>query len=207
MSVVTNYSTLKTEIANILNRSDLTSSIPGFIQRAEGRLKRDKRIKKIQNNISFQVSADNATLPSDLKSIENLYIDDDNRRGPIEIVTAEKLSTLKAKHGPTGIPSYAAVVDGTLRMAPVPDGTYTLLLTYKRKVTTLSDSSTSNWLLDEWPDIYIYAALIESAPFLKDDARIAAWKTEYVERLEELAEYNDELQWGGRLIARPAQAL
>lgn len=32
-----------------------------------------------------------------------------------------------------------------------------------------------NWLITAHPDVYLYGALVESAPYLKDDARIATW--------------------------------
>ena len=33
----------------------------------------------------------------------------------------------------------------------------------------------SNWLLACAPDAYLYGALLESAPYIKDDERIAVW--------------------------------
>lgn len=44
-----------------------------------------------------------------------------------------------------------------------------------RDVTTLSDGNTSNWLLTNHPDVYLYGALLEAQPYLMDDARIATW--------------------------------
>jgi hypothetical protein len=58
---------------------------------------------------------------------------------------------------------------------PYPDGEYDAELLYYAKIPALSDSNTSNWLLEESPDLYLYAALIQSAPYLKEDDRINVW--------------------------------
>jgi len=40
---------------------------------------------------------------------------------------------------------------------------------------TLSDSITSNWLLQKHPDVYLYGALCESGPFLQDISLLAVF--------------------------------
>jgi hypothetical protein len=51
---------------------------------------------------------------------------------------------------------------------------------------TLNDPAAGNWLLTSSPDTYLYAALVESAPFLKDDARIEMWRAELDRRVAEV---------------------
>lgn len=46
-----------------------------------------------------------------------------------------------------------------------------------KSVTSLSDSNTTNWLLTAHPDAYLYGALLEAAPYLLDDSRLAMWAT------------------------------
>jgi len=43
----------------------------------------------------------------------------------------------------------------------------------------LSDSATSNWLLSTAPDVYLYGALIHSAPYLAEDNRTAIFAQMY----------------------------
>lgn len=42
-------------------------------------------------------------------------------------------------------------------------------------VTTLSTVNTTNWMLTNNPDVYLYGALLEAQPYLMDDARIQTW--------------------------------
>lgn len=50
MALITTYATLQTAVANELDRSDLTEPIKNAIQLAEGRLKRDQRVRDWSNS-------------------------------------------------------------------------------------------------------------------------------------------------------------
>jgi hypothetical protein len=67
-----------------------------------------------------------------------------------------------------------------LEFIPTPDTTYDGELTYYAKIPSLSDSNTSNWLLAYAPDLYLYGALVEAEPYLKNDERIAVWGELYL---------------------------
>ena len=206
MALIVDYGTLQGEIATTLNRDDLTVSIRTFIQSAEGKFRRDYRTRKLLNR-TFLVSTEDVDLPTDYNSLQDLYHDGTEHFGPIEIVPAEKLGELKALHGTSGVPRFAAILDTVIRFVPAPTGTFTLKMTYWRKVPSLSDAATTNWLILDHPDIYLYGALLESAPFLKNDNRLPMWKGELNDRLEELHRDTEDHHWAGRLIRRPSRPL
>ncbi len=199
MALVTNYATLQAHIADTLNRSDLTGVIPNFIQQFEAQAKRDMRLVKFTDRGSFSVSADGVSLPSDLYRLESWYHDGATYFGPIQIVGPDEIGRLKGAYGDTGVPQFAAIVDGVARFAPEPDATYYTKMTYHRTVTDLSNTNTTNWLLTQAPDIYLYGALAESAPYLKDDERVGLWKTLLEERVETLHMANVDAQFGGSI--------
>lgn len=181
---ITTYATLKTAVADWLNRSDLTSAIADFVQIAEAGLKRDDRLRKHQYSGSISVSADGYSLPSDFQSLEALAHDGTTYFGPVEIVGADQLGALKGQYGSAGVPRYAAIVDGVLYFAPEPDGAYALTLTYWRKITDLSDSNTTNWLLTAHPDVYLYGALVQAGVYLKDADLKATAEMELERRIQ-----------------------
>ncbi len=173
MPLVTNYETLKAHIADTLNRLDLTSVIPNFIQQFESRAKDDFRLRRLTNRGDFSVSTDLVRLPPDLYSLEAWYHDGPVYFGPIEIVSPDQIGLLKAKYGATGVPQYAAIVAERARFAPVPDATYSTKMAYWQTLTPLSDSASTNWLLESRPDIYLYGTLIEAHNYLKDPEKEA----------------------------------
>ena len=200
--MVTTYETLKSHLASLLWRTNLTTQIPVFIQQAEARFKRDPRVRKHQDRGLVTIGADDLALPSDFQSLESWYHDGTSYYGEIGIVSASAIPGLKIQHGATGVPWFAAIVDGTVRFAPEPNGTYSTYMTYWRTIQSLSASVPTNWLLDSHPDIYVYGAALESAPFLKNDDRLAVWDALLERRLNELDEATTNRHFGGGATRR-----
>lgn len=198
--MITTYSELLSEMGNNWpNRTDLGDRRKTFVQLAEASFRRDPRFRKLATS-ALTVSADALTLPTDIREIESWEYNDGTYFGQIDVVSMGQLSQMKGRHGSTGTPRFAAVVAGRAYFAPVPDRSYTTRLTYWRKITSLSDSVTSNWLLQEHPDAYLYGALIHLEGFMKKDARIATWKVLYEEIAEQISLDAEAQQFGGQLF-------
>ena len=69
--------------------------------------------------------------------------------------------------------------------APTPDAAYTIEMVYRQNIPPLA-SIGGNWLLTMAPDVYLYAALLESAPYIKEDARIQTWGLGFTSALADL---------------------
>jgi hypothetical protein len=196
---LTTYTELRTALAqNWPNRSDLTGRDAEFIALAEASFKRDHRFRKLAVQ-DITVSADALTLPSDLREVESWAYNDGSHFGEIDLVDYGALSTYKGRYGTTGTPRCAAIVNGVAYFGPAPDQSYATRFAYWRKITALSDSVSSNWLLAAHPDAYLYGSLIHLEGFMKNDPRILTWKTLYEEIAEQIAEDADRQQWGGSL--------
>jgi hypothetical protein len=199
-------------VGNWLNRSDLTSRIPEFIALAEARMRRDLRLRNVQV-LDFTAS-EQYELPSTFKAIIALYHDGTSTYGPIKIVSPGELAERKARHGDTGIPAFAAVIDGDadaslhyLRFAPEPSGSYTLRMTYEGNLESLSDSEPTNWLLTTAPDLYMWASLSVAEGFLQEDERVALWKNEYEQAADEYESNQKRREYSGPLTPRPASII
>ena len=84
-----------------------------------------------------------------------------------------------ANEDATGTPEYYSHNAGQLELYPTPDSNYSADINYLAQVAALSDANTTNWLLTNYPDIYLYGALIHSAPFLQEDERTQTWAALY----------------------------
>ncbi|MEE8608893.1 MAG: hypothetical protein V3S55_14910 [Nitrospiraceae bacterium] len=198
---VTTYQELQDHIADTLIRTDLATPITTFIQMAESVFKRDRRARKLSDRGTFSVSADGSTLPSDFHSMESWYHDGPTFYGPIEIVNADMIGQLKGREfgGQTGAPAHAAIIDGTARYAPEPNDTFLTKMVYWRKVDPLTTNNSTNWLLDDHPDIYIYGSLVHTAPYLKDDPRLQVWSALLEKGLEELDRATEDEMFSGSM--------
>ena len=69
---LTNYTELKSNIADFLNREDLTAVIPTFIALAEAQINRDIRHWKMEKRATAQVDSEYSKLPNDwLETIQD----------------------------------------------------------------------------------------------------------------------------------------
>jgi hypothetical protein len=171
---ITTYSELKTAVADFLNRDDLTSAIPNFVALAEASLNRRMRAPEMVTRATVTVDAEYESRPADwLETIR--YQMTTNPITVLQFVTPEEAIIQKTKFSVSGTPLFFSTVGTQFQHVPAPDTSYSGELMYYARVAGLSDANTSNWLLTANPDIYLYATLVQSAPYLKEDERIGVW--------------------------------
>ena len=202
---LTTYTELKTSLADWLNRSDLTSVIPDFISLAEAQIERQLRTRQmiLRANASFAAAAEYGTVPDDFLETKSIKLN----TNPITYLSFQTIDALDQLSNTTylssGKPLYFSVVGNQFRLLPIPDGVYTAELVYYAKLTKLSSTVATNWLLTQAPDVYLYGALLQAAPYLQDDARITVWSSLYAAGLEQLQVADDRGSTsGGAILAR-----
>lgn len=196
------YSELKSSVADWLNRSDLTAAIPDFIALAEAQIERKLRTRQMIVRATATIDTEYGTVPADFLEVKSLKLQT-NPVTPLQFETIDSLDNLQAQYPSSSKPRYFSIVGAQIRTVPTPDSSYESELTYYAKLTKLSDSNTVNWLLTAAPDVYLYGALLQAAPYLKDDARITTWATMYTSAMEDLQVADDRgATSGGALKAR-----
>jgi hypothetical protein len=163
---ITNYAELQTKIGNYLHR-DLATIIPDFITLAEAKLNRRLRLRSMEQRTTGVVAA-TVALPTRFAEIISLTVTNNGSTYPVSYLPSSRLQ------GESSDTFYYSIIGDNIYFEPVGSGlTYTLH--YFQKFDALS--SGVNWLITNAPDIYLYASLLESAPYIKDDQRIATWGT------------------------------
>ena len=84
---------------------------------------------------------------------------------------------------------------------PVPDGAYTTTLFYYQEIPALTASNTTNWLLTDAPDLYVYGTCMELQPWLGSDSRIATWAAALEQGVADLKADNASAKHAGVLLA------
>lgn len=183
MSIST-YSDLQTSLANWLHRSDLTALIPDFIALAEAKLSGDLQARSMEVRTTLTTTAGNAyvTLPTDMLEMHRLTVKSD----PVYVLSYRSPDELQQDYpySTTGKPAVFAILGGEMQLAPIPDSAYTLELVYKQKIPALSNSNTSNWLLAQWPNAYLYGALCAAQPYIANDQRLPTFQALYQEAVD-----------------------
>ena len=180
------FSGLKTTIADYLNRDDLTSIIPSFISIAEAKFNRKLRVRQMVKRATATLDTAFFAFPSDFLQAKEFQLNT-NPITYLEFITEKQGDLLRQDSFiASGQPKYYTIVGTQLEVIATPDSSYTGELTYYGKIPALSDSNTSNWLLAYAPDLYLYGALVEATPYLKDDERLGTWSTLYSNSLGDI---------------------
>jgi hypothetical protein len=86
-----------------------------------------------------------------------------------------------------GQPKYYADYNSeNFLIAPTPDQTYDLELTYYAKLSPLSEENQVNWLTLNAPQLLLAATLVEAALWCKNDAKYQLWQGRYDRALQGL---------------------
>lgn len=139
-------------------------------------------------------------LPSDFLEMRTIEITGDSG-GQLEYLTPGDLRNRYRASG-TGVPKYFTIIGTTIEFAPAPAGSYTMEMVYYKAIPALSDSNTTNWMLTNNPDAYLYGSLLEAAPFMKKPEEVPLWATMYKGVMKDIADADERGSYGGPLMMR-----
>lgn len=160
----------RTRDSNIANRA------ADFIALFEARVARDFRVAQMEVQYLLAVASEFVPLPSDFLEMRNIYI----QANPTQALDQIGLQTLREQYDEswTGTPQVFAISNGELTFAPVPDTVYAAQMVYYAW-TPLSTANPTNWLLTQYPDLYLFGSLIEAKSFIEDGEAVAAWEARF----------------------------
>jgi hypothetical protein len=181
----TDYASLQTAIGDELNRTDLTTAIPGFISLMESQTERQLSVREMLASVQFTVDSEFEDLPDSFLETRSFYLNT-TPITPLLFRTIESLEMFKRANSGVGKPTDYTVLGEQFMFVKTPDTSYTATLVYYQNIPRLTDVVTTNWLLTKHPDIYFYGSLLNSAPYLKEDARIQVWAQLYQNAVEAL---------------------
>ena len=194
------YANLKTEIADFLDRDDLTSQIDTFIDLTEARHKREVRVREMMTRASVTVNARQISLPTGYLQMITFRLLTD----PVTVLTELNYHEMNRNRTGNGKPTLFAV-SNEIEFDKSPDSSYSGEMVYFKSQTALSASNTTNDILTNYPDLYLYGSLLAAEPFLMNDERIQTWAALYKSALDAANEMTNKK--GGPLISRVSGAV
>lgn len=186
---INTFGTLKTAAMGWLNRADLASVLGDMVALAEAQMRTDMRLRATAaiERSTLVISSQYTPLPAGFES----FLSVDSAASPFyrpECVTPAELDAMRVGYP---VPQYIggacqryyAIVGTDIEVFPVPQEAETWNVAYYESIPTITGSDAgTNWLLAAQPGIYLYGTLKQTAPYLKEDERVATWGAEY-ERL------------------------
>ena len=196
---LTTYTELKASIADFLNRDDLTSVIPDFITLAESQINRDVRHWRMEARSSGvqDASDEYMQIPADWVETIRLHLTGTGT-SVVNLISRDAMADKRqGDEDVSGTPMYYTHADGQFQLYPTPSADTDFELLYYQKLDVLSGSNADNWLLLDSPDVYLYGALLHSAPYLAEDQRVAVWAQMYSASVQRLNEASESARYSG----------
>ena len=193
-----NYAAFRVSVLQLIEGDDITDStfspdtLDLMIAMGENRVYRDLRASTMLAALSVAVASNAASLPSDLIELKEVYFSGER---PLEIVPLDHLRRHEADEVVAGssISRYAAQDGDTLRFWPTATGT--VLGKYYKRPSELTTALSTTFT--RYPECFIFAALVESAPFLGFDDRMPMWEGKYQQSIAN-ANHDERMRvWGG----------
>lgn len=177
---ITNYTELQAAVTSWLHRSDLATQIPDFISLAEDELNTEMRLRlmEVDETISLTAGARTVALPDrfiEPVKLELVYGDGSDNQ---ELVYLTSKQFVRSAATMTAVePRYWTINAENIEFPEPSDQTYTLIFRMLKRFDLASTNT--NALLDSYKGLYLYGALLQAAPYMRDDGRIATWQLMY----------------------------
>lgn len=192
----TTYQELKDEVLNFANHMALEQSVDTFINLTEADLSRRLRHWRMERRSTAALDTQYTALPNDFNAPIRFSLTGDNFYKIDMVSHTEIMSRREANNNTAGRPKVIAMTADSFEVQPTPDQEYTLEMVYYSTVPALSSSNTSNWVLEYYPDAYLYGTLSHTAPYLNEDVRMQTWLSLYNEAISAINSESERAEFG-----------
>lgn len=189
------YAALVSAVTEWLARdgdATLIARVPDFITLAEAKLNRELRVNQMEKRSTTDIDTTSdepefVTLPTDFQAMRRIRLSSVEGKPSLEFLSQTQMADYRTcRDNVSGQPLFYSIVGDELELAPTPNEDYTLEMVYRATIPALTASNTTNWLLTMAPDVYLYGALLESAPYIHEDERLAVWGAAFGAVIEQI---------------------
>lgn len=179
MAQVTTYTTLATAVQSYLSRTDVgvaSGNLDYLIQEVEEEANSRLRVRRMLTSVTPTVSAAGVvTLPSDFGGWKRFQVRDGSREWDLNLLSAEETTDIWTLYGSAGIPKALITTGSTSQILPFTNGAYTFAGLYFGRIAQLTSGAPTNWLIANFPMVYLYGCLAAAKGLIGDDARMPIW--------------------------------
>ncbi len=100
----------------------------------------------------------------------------------------------------SGTPKFYTILANEVSFGPIPATVQQVEMLFYKKFDNLSGSTTTNLLLTEAPDIYLYGSMLEAEPFIMNDERVPLWAQALQQAVTDLQEQDNKDRHSGSAL-------
>jgi hypothetical protein len=190
-SWVMTYDSLTSSVLQYLERSDVAvvNAIPTFITLCEFEIAQNIKTLGQMEVVDSTMNIGNPVIPKPARwrKTTSMTLSVSGQKQPMLVRKLEYLNAYAQDVTATGVPLYYADYDYEhWFVAPTPNQAYAFEALCYTRLQPLSSANQTNWLTQNAPNAMLFGTLKQTAPFLKNDARLALWKSMFDEALASL---------------------
>lgn len=194
------YTSLKTAVtSNWMHRADLSATVDDFIDLFESSFNAEMRVLPMERSTSTTSVSGYVPHPTGWLQWKQLKLASGGGFINLEPISEESETILHGRDG-SGVPRFYKTLGDKTYLYPTPSPDAVVQATYYEKITSLSTSVASNWLLERYPGAYLYGALAEAAPYVVDDQRAPLWQQKLLETLNKIRNDSDRAENGSQVL-------
>lgn len=189
--VLDTYASLVAAITEETDGRANSDALARFIKQAEGEIQvflAKNPVRPMRTRGTISINGEYVAAPTDMVRPIAVEATSDSGTLYVSYVANENLSRMQGKYLANNKP-YAFTREGNdLRFYPAPTQTYAGTLFYFQKLDGISAANSSNWLLAEYPHIYLAGALYYAYRDMPDIEKAGLMKSLFGEGLARLAD-------------------
>lgn len=181
------YTELKASLAGWLHRADVNGTASGagvdtvvadWITLVEADLNAELRLRVMESDRTLATVQGSRTidLPADFIEPLGLMLQTDANTDPYPLQPATV--EVMGKQVQANIPAYWGIDGDQIRFECPANAVYTVVFRQVGKFA-LSDAAPTNWLLTNYPNLYLYGALMHSPGYVGVEERSSLWPNMY----------------------------
>lgn len=165
------YAGLKAAVASYTKRGDTAALIDTWIALTEATLNRELRSYLLLKRANtFTLAGEFTPAPADLNAVRSARLTT-TPFWQLDQLTPEQMEDLRATQ-PSGVAKAMCVQGGEIIVSPVQTAGTQLELLYYTNVPGLTASNTTNAIIAQHPDLYLWGVLTEAWDYYEDDDQL-----------------------------------
>ena len=177
--------------------SDVPDMITLFEEEARDRLR--TRFNEIDTTITTTSGLATVALPTMFEGARELVLQGSPNQ-VLTYVTPEQMDETWPDSASHDQPLVFTIIGLNFRFAPIPDSAYTIRLVYMQGIPALSGAGGTNWLLANYPSLYLWGTLAMAEAFIGHDERIALWVAAKEAAFDRLLLADRKVRWSGQTL-------
>lgn len=195
MGLITDFTSLISETKLWLENTNTSDdTVKGWIQLAESKFRRELATLDNEVSVTSVPSDEFDALPVGFNGLREAFIVNAPDR-PLTFITPSQMTALGTL---SGEPVFIAVVSNQFKFKPSAAGA-TVTYNYFRKLADLSDASPTNYLILEFPDVYLSATLAVAQKFLRDDVDASQHIALVDQWIQDMQDQDSRRKWAGQV--------